>query len=289
MRTASRARSSSRCTIPSARPPTACRTTACSAWAAACGGGFVPLARLDLNEDPIGEARRAASRAARAASSCTRARRRFTVDDRPPRAGLRARRGAPPAGADPRRPRHAADRRARSRRSPSATPGAILILAHAAIVDQDRICWLVAGRRNVFFDTSTWGVADVLSLLARVAPEQVLWATDLPYGNYTSSLALVASLLEELDAPEPVRALRGRRGPRGHHPAASCPSSDRPLAPATWEISHAAAARLRVHRRADAAPLGRPRRPHRPRRPRARRLRRPPRGARRRRGADPRA
>ena len=45
------------------------------AWAAASGGRLVPLARLDLNEDPIGEAR-ARSRRARAASSCTREPRR---------------------------------------------------------------------------------------------------------------------------------------------------------------------------------------------------------------------
>jgi uncharacterized protein len=206
------------------------------AWAAASEGRLVPLARLDLNQDPIGEARRAIAAGARGIKLHPRAQ-AFDVDDhrlepvfalaeehRMP-VLIHAGRGMPPIGAQ------LATVAARH-------PGAILILAHAAIVDQDRICSLVAGRPNVFFDTSTWGVADVLSLFARVAPEQVLWATDLPYGNYTSSLGLVASLLEELDAPDAVRRSvvgEGLEGIiRGELPALSAP-----LAPPTWELSHA--------------------------------------------------
>ena len=82
-------------------------------------------------------------------------------------------------------------------------PGAILILAHAAIVDQDRS---LARRRHAerLLRHLDLGRRGPLSLFARVAPEQVLWATDLPYGNHTSSLALVASLLEE-PTPRAVR------------------------------------------------------------------------------------
>jgi hypothetical protein len=206
------------------------------AWAGASRGRLVPLARLDLNEDPIGEARRAIAAGARGIKLHPRAQ-AFDVDDhrlepvfalaeehRMP-VLIHAGRGMPPIGTQ-------------LARVSERHPGAILILAHAAIVDQDRICSLVAGHPNVFFDTSTWGVADVLSLFSRVAPEQVLWATDLPYGNYTSSLALVASLLDELDAPEEVRRSvlgAGLEGiVRGELPALSAP-----LAPATWQISHA--------------------------------------------------
>ena len=84
-------------------------------------------------------------------------------------------------------------------------PGAILILAHAAIVDQERIADLTAGHANVFFDTSTWSVFDILALLARVAPEQVLFATDVPYGNHLSALTLIAAVLEQVGASEAIR------------------------------------------------------------------------------------
>ena len=123
----------------------------------------MPLARLDLAESPIGEARRCLALGARGIKLHPRAQ-RFTVDDdrlepvfalaeehRLP-VLIHAGRGMPPIG------EHLADVAERH-------PGAILILAHAAIVDQERICDLVAGRPNVFFDTSTWGVSDLLNLL----------------------------------------------------------------------------------------------------------------------------
>jgi hypothetical protein len=117
-------------------------------------------------------------------------------------------------------------------------PGAILILAHAAIVDQHRICTRVAGKANVFFDTSTWGVVDILSLLSMVSPQQVLYAADVPYGNFLSGLVLAAAVLEELDADPEIR--RGVLGAtlegilRSEEPTLTAP-----IAPATWELSHA--------------------------------------------------
>ena len=109
------------------------------------------------------EARRAMARGARGIKLHPRAQ-AFTVDDarlepvfalaeeeRLP-VLIHAGRGMPPIGA------HLAAVAARH-------PGAILILAHAAIVDQERIADLIAGRANVFFDTSTWSVFDILALL----------------------------------------------------------------------------------------------------------------------------
>ncbi len=172
-------------------------------WAASSAGMLVPLARLDLTESPIAEARRCIALGARGIKLHPRAQ-AFTVDDdrlepvfalaeehRLP-VLIHAGRGMPPIGD------HLATVAERH-------PGAILILAHAAIVDQNHICDLVAGRPNVFFDTSTWGVTDLLNLLARVSPQQVLWATDTPYGNHLSSLMLIGALLDELDVAEPLR------------------------------------------------------------------------------------
>jgi predicted TIM-barrel fold metal-dependent hydrolase len=203
-------------------------------WAAATDGRLVPLARLDLSETPLEEARRAIAAGARGIKLHPRAQ-AFTVDDarlepvfelaeeRHLPVLIHAGRGMPPIGA------HLAAVAARH-------PGAILILAHAAIVDQAPIADLVAGRPNVFFDTSTWSVFDVMALLSRVAPEQVLFATDIPYGNHLSAMTLVAAVLEQLDASEAVR--RGVMGEtlegiiRGELPTLSDP-----LAPATIELA----------------------------------------------------
>ena len=172
-------------------------------WAAASDGRLVPLARLDLSEEPIAEARRCIARGARGIKLHPRAQ-AFAVDDgrlepvfalaeehRLPIL-IHAGRGMPPIG------------EALARVS-ERHPGAILILAHAAIVDQGRIADLVAGRPNVFFDTSTWGAVDIFALFSRVAPEQVLYASDVPYGSFLTSLTMVASILEELDVDESVR------------------------------------------------------------------------------------
>ncbi len=206
-------------------------------WAAESDGLLVPLARLDLGEDPMEEAHRCLALGAKGIKLHPRAQ-KFTVDDdrlepvfalaeehRLP-VLIHAGRGMPPIG------EHLATVAARH-------PGAILILAHAAIVDQERICDLVAGLPNVFFDTSTWGVSDLLNLLSRVAPQQVMWATDTPYGSHLASLALIGSILDEIGAGEEIR--RGIFGGtlegiiNGQTPAMTDP-----IAPPTWELSHSA-------------------------------------------------
>ena len=44
------------------------------------------------------------------------------------------------------------------------------------------------GAANVFFDTSTWSAIDLLDLYRRVPPEQVVYASDFPYGQQPGSL-----------------------------------------------------------------------------------------------------
>jgi hypothetical protein len=69
-------------------------------------------------------------------------------------------------------------------------PGASLILAHAAIVAQAGIGELARSVDNIFFDSSTWSPFDQLNLLSLVPPEQLLWASDIPYGEPLAALNL---------------------------------------------------------------------------------------------------
>jgi hypothetical protein len=60
-----------------------------------------------------------------------------------------------------------------------------------------------AGKAGVFFDTSAWSPIDLLDFFRQVSPEQVLYASDYPYGQQPASLlialrtARVAGLNEE--------------------------------------------------------------------------------------------
>jgi predicted TIM-barrel fold metal-dependent hydrolase len=62
-------------------------------------------------------------------------------------------------------------------------PGAPLILAHAGISDLGLIAPACAELPNVFFDTSWWQVGDLLALFTTIAPGQILYASDMPYGS----------------------------------------------------------------------------------------------------------
>ena len=57
-----------------------------------------------------------------------------------------------------------------------------MILAHAGISD---LAWLwheLPDHPNVFIDTAWWNPADLIALFALVAPSQIVWASDSPYG-----------------------------------------------------------------------------------------------------------
>ncbi len=63
---------------------------------------------------------------------------------------------------------------------------------------------------NVFFDTSTWSPLDLLSLLGRVGPEQVLFASDIPYGDQFYHQFLCLGALRHVGcSDDEVRAVLG--------------------------------------------------------------------------------
>jgi hypothetical protein len=69
-------------------------------------------------------------------------------------------------------------------------PEATLIIAHAGIADLAALAGCMAGRRGVLFDTSTWSPVDLLDFFRLVPPEQVVYASDFPYGQQPSSLLM---------------------------------------------------------------------------------------------------
>jgi hypothetical protein len=89
-------------------------------------------------------------------------------------------------------------------------PGASLILAHAAIVAQAGIGELARSVENIFFDSSTWSPYDLLNLLSLVPPEQVLWASDIPYGEPLAALNLFVRAARKSGADDDT--LRGMLG-----------------------------------------------------------------------------
>lgn len=158
------------------------------AHAAASDGTLLPFVRLDLNESPLEEARRCVAAGARGIKLHPRAQ-RFLPDDArlEPVFELAAEysvpilihggRGLPPI----------ADSLGRlvERHAPPA-----LIIAHAGIVDLAAMARNFAGRPGVFFDTSVWSPLDLLDLFRMVPPEQVVYASDYPYGRQPNSLLL---------------------------------------------------------------------------------------------------
>ena len=117
------------------------------------------------------------------------------------RARVRARFRARCADPDPRRPRSAADR-GLAGATPRPPLPSTLIIAHAGIVDLAGIARHFCGREGVFFDTSVWSALDLLDLYRLVSPEQILYASDYPYGRQPNSLLM---------AMRTARAIRARR------------------------------------------------------------------------------
>lgn len=68
-------------------------------------------------------------------------------------------------------------------------PGAQVILAHAGIGDHEAALAVAERRPNVCFDVAVWNLLDIRALLARVAPEQIVYGTDAPYYGHACSQA----------------------------------------------------------------------------------------------------
>ena len=151
-------------------------------------GRFIPFVRLDLTEDPIGEATRCLDLGARGIKLHPRAQRFLLNDERlAPVFALAAERRVPVLIHGGRGLPPIADHLARL---VDAYPEAQLIIAHAGIADLAGLAGRFGGKAGVFFDTSVWSPVDLLSFYHLVSPEQVLYASDYPYGRQPSSLLI---------------------------------------------------------------------------------------------------
>ena len=152
------------------------------------GGRLVPFVRLDLIERPLEEARRCLELGARGIKLHPRAQ-AFALDDE--RLGpifelavgrgvpilIHGGRGLPPIALNL---ANLVDR----------YEGVRLIVAHAGIADMADLTARLGGAPGVFFDTSVWSAVDLLDLFRQVAPEQIVYASDYPYGRQPNSLLL---------------------------------------------------------------------------------------------------
>ena len=150
-------------------------------------GALIPFVRLDLNESPMEEAIRCLDRGAGGIKLHPRAQRFLPDDPRlEPVFALAAERGVPILIHGGRGLPPIADSLARlvERHGPT------LIIAHAGIVDLAAMARHFSGRAGVFFDTSVWSALDLLDLYRLVSPQQVLYASDYPYGRQPNSLLM---------------------------------------------------------------------------------------------------
>jgi len=183
------------------------------AFAERSNGRLIPFLRLDLNESPLDEARRCLDLGARGIKLHPRAQRFDATDarlgpvfelsaDRRVPILIHGGRGLPPI----------ADGLANLM---DRFPEASLIIAHAGIADLAALTSAMAGRRGVFFDTSTWSAVDLFDLYRRVSPEQVVYASDYPYGQQPSSLFIaLRSALSAGYAESDLRNLLGGNASR---------------------------------------------------------------------------
>jgi predicted TIM-barrel fold metal-dependent hydrolase len=158
------------------------------AFAERSAGRLIPFVRLDLNEGPIEEATRCIDAGARGIKLHPRAQKFTATDERlEPVFALAAERrvpilihggrGLPPIAEGLRR---LVDRH----------PEAPLIIAHCGIADLAALAEAMAGRKGVLFDTSVWSPIDLLDFYRQIPPEQVVYASDFPYGQQPASLMI---------------------------------------------------------------------------------------------------
>ena len=151
-------------------------------------GRLIPFVRLDLSEGPIEEARRCLELGARGIKLHPRAQRFLLNDERlAPVFAIASEfrvpilihggRGLPPIADD-------------LGRLHDAYPETRLIIAHAGIADLAGLAANFSGKPGVFFDTSVWSPVDLLDFYRQVSPEQVVYASDYPYGQQPSSLLI---------------------------------------------------------------------------------------------------
>jgi len=157
-------------------------------FAARSGGRLIPFVRLDLTESPIEEANRCLDLGARGIKLHPRAQ-KFQLNDTrlAPVFALAAERRVPILIHGGRGLPPIADHLACL---VDEYPDAQLIIAHAGIADLSGLAGHFAGKAGVFFDTSVWSPIDLLSFYRLVPPEQIVYASDYPYGMQPQSLLL---------------------------------------------------------------------------------------------------
>jgi predicted TIM-barrel fold metal-dependent hydrolase len=158
------------------------------AHAARADGMLVPFVRLDLTQTPLEEARRCLDLGARGIKLHPRAQ-GFALDDE--RLGpifelaveravpilIHGGRGLPPIAAHLESLVHRYE-------------GVRLIIAHAGIADMAGLAGRLGSVPGVFFDTSVWSAVDLLDLYRQVSPEQIVYASDFPYGRQPNALLM---------------------------------------------------------------------------------------------------
>jgi len=227
---------------PDRRPAFTAANDRTLAHAAAAPGELLPFVRLDLDEMPIEEATRCIDAGARGIKLHPRAQRFLPDDPRlEPVFALAAERRVPILIHGGRGLPPIADSLARllDRHAPPA-----LIVAHAGIVDLAAMAENFAGRPGVFFDTSVWSPLDLLDLYRLVPPEQVVYASDYPYGRQPNSLLMAVRTARASGLDEgQVRAML-------HDTAAGIADGHEPVAPSAphgvAELSHPVPF-LRIH------------------------------------------
>jgi predicted TIM-barrel fold metal-dependent hydrolase len=183
------------------------------AYAERSGGRLIPFVRLDLAETPVEEATRCLDRGARGIKLHPRAQRFLLNDERlAPVFELAAERRVPILIHGGRGLPPIADHLARL---VDRYPAAQLIIAHGGIADLAALAERFSGKAGVFFDTSVWSPVDLLDFYHQISPEQVLYASDYPYGQQPSSLliALRTAKVTGLD-DEQLRNMLGENARR---------------------------------------------------------------------------
>jgi hypothetical protein len=212
------------------------------AYAGRSGGKLIPFVRLDLSEDPIDEATRCLDLGARGIKLHPRAQKFLLNDERlSPIFELAAERNVPVLIHGGRGLPPIADDLARV---VDRYPKARLIVAHAGIADLAALADRLGGKAGVFFDTSVWSPLDLLGLYRLVGPEQVVYASDYPYGQQPASLliALRTARLAQLSEEQVRDVLSGNASSI----AAGEPPRE-PSAPKGVEVFQQPMALARIH------------------------------------------
>ncbi len=190
------------------------------AHAARAGGKLFPFVRLDLTERPLEEARRCLDLGARGIKLHPRAQ-AFTLDDErlPPIFELAVERSVPILIHGGRGLPPIAEH---LELLVGRYEGVRLIIAHAGIADMGSLAGRLGGLPGVFFDTSVWSAVDLFDLYRQVAPEQIVYASDYPYGRQPNSLLMATRSARAAGFDD--RQLRGMLGENARRIAESEPS-----------------------------------------------------------------